>query len=91
LPAVYKGKFTEIFVKPNNFEILEMRTSFASSAPGGLIMMMHLLTGVALWMVASVVLGLLVGRATHSYRFRRQTVRVPLAEAADRSPFERAA
>ena len=54
-------------------------------------MMMHLLTGVALWMVASVGLGLLFGRAMHGYGVRRQLVPVPLAEVPEQAPFEWAA
>jgi uncharacterized membrane protein YecN with MAPEG domain len=66
-----------------------MRTSFARSAPRGLIMMTYLLTGVALWMVASVALGLFFGRAMQGYGVKRQPVRVPLADG--QSPFEWAA
>jgi uncharacterized membrane protein YecN with MAPEG domain len=54
-------------------------------------MMMNLLTGVALWMVAAVALGLLFGGAMHGYGVARQPVPVPLAEAEGQSAFQWAA
>jgi len=54
-------------------------------------MMMHLLNGVALWMVASVALGMFFGRAMHGYGVGRQPVRVPLAGSKGQSPFDWAA
>jgi uncharacterized membrane protein YecN with MAPEG domain len=54
-------------------------------------MMMHLLNGVALWMVAAVALGMFFGRAMHGYGVRRQPVPLRLAEAKGHSPFDWAA
>jgi hypothetical protein len=44
-------------------------------------MVMHLLTGLAVWMVAAVALGLLIGRAMHGYAVAYRFALVPLAEA----------
>ena len=54
-------------------------------------MMMQFLTGVALWTVASVVLGLVLGRAMRGYGVTPQPVPVPLVEAEEQSPLEWAA
>jgi uncharacterized membrane protein YecN with MAPEG domain len=54
-------------------------------------MMMHLVTGLAVWMVAAVALGLLLGRAMHGYSVTYQPVPVPVADAEVTRLYERAA
>jgi uncharacterized membrane protein YecN with MAPEG domain len=54
-------------------------------------MVMHLVTGLAVWMVAAVGLGLLLGRAMHGYTITYQPVPVPVADIEVRPRYERAA
>ena len=54
-------------------------------------MMMHLLTGLAVWMAASVALGLMFGRAMHGYAVSLVPARAPLRETEEKPPYERAA
>ena len=50
-------------------------------------MLMHILTGLTVWMVAAVALGLLIGRAMHGYA----VVPMPPADADVMPLYERAA
>jgi len=54
-------------------------------------MVMHLLTGLAVWMVAAAALGLLLGRAMHGYTIAYRPVPVPVADPDVRPVYERAA
>jgi hypothetical protein len=54
-------------------------------------MMMQILTGVALWTVASVALGLVFGRVMRGYGVTPRPVPVPLVETEEQSPLEWAA
>jgi hypothetical protein len=54
-------------------------------------MVMHLMTGLAVWMVAAIALGLLLGRAMHGYAVTYQPAPVPIEDAEVRPLYERAA
>ena len=54
-------------------------------------MVMHLVTGLTVWMVAAVALGLLLGRAMHGYSVTYRPVPVPVADAELTPLYERAA
>jgi hypothetical protein len=54
-------------------------------------MVMHLVTGLTVWMVAAVALGLLLGQAMHGYSVTYRPVPVPVADAELTPLYERAA
>ena len=54
-------------------------------------MVMHLLTGLAVWMVAAVALGLLLGRAMHGYTIVYRPAPTPVVDAEVSPLYERAA
>jgi len=54
-------------------------------------MVMNLLTGLAVWMVAAVALGLLIGRAMHGYTVTYRPAPAPLVDADVTPLYEQAA
>ena len=54
-------------------------------------MMMNVLSGLALWTVASVGLGLMFGLAMHGYAVGEMPARAPLADSGTTPPYRQAA
>jgi hypothetical protein len=85
-----QGKRSRTFPpNPEDRPGLRLCTNFACPLTEGTNMM--LLTGLAVWMVAAMILGLMFGRAMQGYAVKYEPVPVPVRTAARPSAYHQAA